>query len=158
MTAAFMASKDMVNLLLAGGCNPFMIQENGGTLLSALTANEDCDIELLESLCRRYPSLINRKRRPTSMKWNAIEWILKCMYRMGIRSPAVNLFAHEAGDVPLSHAIRRGDVRAVQILLEAGADPNIRTDSNMSAIDICDHYGPFSEIRRMVEEESTTTR
>jgi ankyrin repeat protein len=149
-TAAFMARKFMVNRLIVAGANPFSTQETGATLLSSLAANEDCELELLQSLSERFPSLINQRRRSSTTKLKTITSIMKFMYRIGVRTPVVKLFALEAGDVPLSHAIRRGDRRAVEILLKAGADPQIKTDLQMDALDLCDHYGPFPEIRKLL--------
>ena len=75
--------------------------------------------------------------------------LMKTLYRIGFRDhPLVNLIAVEAGGTALHHAVSRGDLRAVEILLNAGANPLIQTDLGMNALDMCE----FPAIRNVFKK------
>ena len=54
----------------------------------------------------------------------------------------------------LNHAVIRGDVETVNILLENGADPFLENDLGMNAFDICEKAGPFPSIRRVLQKHA----
>ena len=59
-----------------------------------------------------------------------------------------------SGTTALNHAVMRGDVEIVKILLENGADPYIENDLGMNAFDICDKSGPFPSVRKVLLQEN----
>ena len=52
----------------------------------------------------------------------------------------------------LNLAVMRGDVEIVKILLEHGADPYIENDLGMNAFEICEKFGPFPSVMRILNK------
>ena len=58
--------------------------------------------------------------------------------------------AHGAGLTALHYAARRGDVEIVTLLLEAGADPYIENEMGLNSFEMCEKYGPFLSVRKVL--------
>jgi len=152
-SAAYMGQNkvEIVRSLIAHGADPKATDYRGSSLLHCICDNDDADLDLLHYLLSdkvRDTTLdVNYKRRSISLKFKMITYAFSCLHKWGLsRSALVTLFAHEAGDTPLICAVRRGDLRAVEILLQAGADPRIESDLGMNAFAYCERYGPFPDI------------
>ena len=65
----------------------------------------------------------------------------------------VNAKRGDSGQTPLMLATLRGEADTVKILLEKGADVNIRGNSGKTALDIAEEKG-YVEIIRMIKEVS----
>ena len=71
--------------------------------------------------------------------------------------------ARTSGSTALHHAVERGDVDAVSILLQHGADPTVKNDLGKCPIDYSDAFpglrgalkrvGPFRSVRKELEEQ-----
>ena len=156
LTSVYMGSDkgDMTDLLICKGANPFCITHHGATLLVCAAQNEDTSLELLENLCERFPELVNKKTKSHTWKFKMISTLCKFMKMCHVSSsPIVEMFSEDVGCVPLHFAVKRGDLRAAEVLLEAGADPKIRNDMGQNSISFCDKYGPFPEIKKLLLSE-----
>ena len=133
---------------MISGANPFCVTHHGSTLLVCASENEDTSLELLQSLCERFPELVNKQRRSQTWTFKTISTFCKFLKKCHLSSsPIVEMFSEEPGCVCLHFAVKRGDLRAVEILLNAGANPNIRNDMGQTPIDFCDTYGPYPKIK-----------
>jgi ankyrin repeat protein len=75
------------------------------------------------------------------------------MVRTGLsKSNLMSRLAHGAGMTALHYATRRGDVEIVEILLKAGADSNIKTSLGMNAFEICEKFGPFPSVMKVLKK------
>lgn len=148
-------------LLDAGVCVEFRTV-TGGSPLTALSANEDSDPEVvrlvIENLKRSLSkegclARLNYQQKPTTFQWKSINFVAKSLYRLGFsKSSLVSFLALEAGTTPLNFAVRRGDVEIVKILLENGADPFIKNDVGMDAFDFCVQSGPFPSVMKILRK------
>jgi len=139
---------ELTDLLMISGANPFCVTHHGSTLLVCASENEDTSLELLQSLCERFPELVNKQRRSQTWTFKTISTFCKFLKKCHLSSsPIVEMFSEEPGCVCLHFAVKRGDLRAVEILLNAGANPNIRNDMGQTPIDFCDTYGPYPKIK-----------
>ena len=50
----------------------------------------------------------------------------------------------------LHYAVRRGDSEIVKMLLDAGADPYIESDLGLDAFQICEKFGPFPRVQKIM--------
>eukprot|EP00939_MAST-03C_sp_MAST-3C-sp1_P004862 g4862.t1 len=141
-----------VQRLIDAGADPKCLHHRGGSLLISTTGNEDCDLELLElllKLCTR--SEINHRFVARSMKWRIINFISIASYRLGLsRSGLFGMIAKVVGYTALHNAVERGNVEAVEALLNAGADPKIRTALGEDAFALERAHGPFPKIAELL--------
>ena len=91
------------------------------------------------------------RMRSRSLKWKLLRGTAKIL----VHSHVVNSFlasriAHGAGLTALHYAARRGDVEIVALLLEAGADPYIENEMGVNAFEICENFGPFLSVRKVL--------
>ena len=85
------------------------------------------------------------------MKWKGIYFIAKALYRTGISKTGLTEFlALESGTTALNFAVMRGDVEIVKILLENGADPYVENDLGLDAFQICEKFGPFPRVQKLM--------
>ena len=98
---------------------------------------------------KSFSSIVNYKRSSTTLKWKGIYCVAKVLYRTGVsKTGLMEFLAVESGTAPLNHAVMRGDVEIVKILLEHGADPYIENDLGMNAFDICRKAGPYRSVMK----------
>jgi ankyrin repeat protein len=153
---------ETVKVLLDAGASLDYRTFSGGTSLSGAVENEDSDPNVvrlvLEKLkesysSKEFTSIVNYKRTSTTWKWRCIYSVAKVLYRTGASKGGLMKFlAIESGTSALNHAVVRGDVEIVKILLEYGADPYVENDLGMNAFKICDMVGPFPSVRNVLEE------
>jgi ankyrin repeat protein len=138
-------------ILVDAGANLRYQTFTGCGLLEHAASNEDADPKLLKFILEHVDSqVVNLRRRPTTLKWHAIYFSARAMYRAGLanQSGILQFLAMEGGMTPLSKAVQRGDVEIVELLLEAGADPYVANDLGMNAFQICEHFGPFPGVTK----------
>ena len=139
---------EIVKLLLAHGASPAYRTTTGSSILNTISGSEDSDPELLCYLLnfqkKKFDS-VNRQVRGNNLKWRTIRRLACFMTRNKLtNSGLLQHIAHETGATPLYHAVRRGDIDVVNILLQHGADPAIKNDLGKSSIDYCN---AFPELR-----------
>ena len=67
-----------------------------------------------------------------------------------LNTTLVKRLAHGAGLTALHYAVRRGDSEIVKMLLDAGADPYIENDLGLDAFQICEKFGPFPRVQKIM--------
>ena len=148
---------ETVKVLLDAGASVDYRTFSGGSALTNAVENEDSDpavvriiLEKLKSSCspKEFASIVNYKRKSTTLKWKGIYFCCKgfvstrCIENW---SPC-NLLQLNVVPPALNHAVMRGDVEIVKILLANGADPYIENDlaSKMaSGLIVADKTGPL---------------
>ena len=104
-----------------------------------------------EILSRMDRSSVNYRMRSQSTKWKVLRGCAKLAVRCRlVKSVLSHRLAHGAGLTALHYAARRGDVEIVKILLENGADPYVENDLSMNAFEICEKFGPFPSVRKVL--------
>ena len=138
---------------------------SGGTVLTAATDNEDSDPEVVRLILEKFKSscssidtdftsFLNYQRQPKTLKWKSTYLVAKALYHMGlVNSGLMTWLAIESGTTPLNHAVIRGDVEIVNILLEFGADPYVENDLGMNAFVLCKKFGPFPKVREALKKK-----
>ena len=154
---------ETVKVLLDAGVSLGYRTFNGGNVLIDAAANEDSDPEVVRlslktkmSSCNAeaFAVMLNYKKISTTMKWKCINSVAKVLYRTGAsKAGLMNFLALDSGTSALNHAVCRGDVEIVKILLEYGADPYVENDLGVNAFGICDEAGPFRSVRKKLEEQ-----
>ena len=64
------------------------------------------------------------------------------------------ILADEPGTTALSYAVMRGDDDLTKLLLKYGADPRIKNDMGLNALDLCNKYGPYPNVLKTLSEYS----
>ena len=96
---------------------------------------------------------VNAKARPRSRFWKFTFSVAKFLYRCKLRkSGLVKALAHAPGCTALHGAASRGDVAAVRLLLDAGADPSIRNDLGLDVVSLSKIMGPFPAVEAAIQE------
>ncbi len=94
---------------------------------------------------------LNYRRKAKTMKWKGIHTVAKILHRLSLsKSGLVGMLSRDPGASALNHAVFRGDIEIVSILLENGADPWVEDDLGMNAFDTCEKYGPFPRIKSVL--------
>lgn len=138
-------------LVETAGASLETVAHNGGTVLTALCASEDADVDALRYILQQSSSkLVNRRLNATTMKWYLIQQGMKVAHRTGFaNSGVVQLLSSESGGTALHLAARRGDIEIVELLLNAGADPSFKNDLGQDAGAMCKS---FPELRGVLEK------
>jgi len=161
LSTAFMGANkaDLVKRMLIYGADPKGITHHGSSLLHCAAQNEDTDMTLLHFLCGNDSEMrermwdVNMRTKSTTLKFRVITKIFTFLYKYNIsRSGLVSYFANAAGNTALHAAVERGDLRSVELLLGAGADPLVRTGLGMDAFGLCESHGPFPLVRRALDK------
>jgi ankyrin repeat protein len=155
---------ETVKLLLNAGARLDYRSHTGTNALMNAVENEDADSDVVRLVLDKFKStfkggmftsLVNCQRHSTTLKWKSIYFIAKSLYRTGVsESGLMASLAIDAGTTPLNHAVMRGDVEIVKLLLEAGADPHIENDLGMNAFEICEKCGPFPSVMKVLQKNS----
>ena len=146
----------MVKVLVEAGANLEYSSYTGGTALHNIAECEDSDPNVLKFVIAHVKDSASLKSKPTTLLWKCFFLAAKSLYRLGISSKSggvVNFFARESGTTPLHRAIVRGDLEIVRMLLDAGADVNVKSDLGMDALGFCEFYGPFETVRKEILKE-----
>jgi len=144
-------NRETIGFLIQKGASIHDVMDSGLSALMVSVWNEDTDIVMLRDLLKRLnEDVINYRARPRTVKWKLLRGTAKIMCRTGLsQSSLIRRLAHGDGMTALHYAARRGDMRAVEVLLNAGADPYIKTNMGRTSIDVCES---FLEIRGVLEK------
>lgn len=136
--------------------------DNGGFLLNDMAHNPISDASWFELACSGGSSHhegsktsmedINAVQRPCKLKWRAISFTMRTLFRLGIsRSSLVLDLAHDNGGTPLSCATRKGNVKVARWLLNNGAlnSIHVKTQNGCSPLDLSRIFGPHREVSTM---------
>ena len=150
---------ETVRVILKRGACVKSVNHAGSSVLMAACANEDSDPNVVKEILKLYDDAkdrnfnINYRMRSQTTKWKLLRGTAKLMIRTGLsKSNLMSRLAHGAGMTALHYAARRGDVEIVKLLLEAGADPHINNDMRMNAFGICEKYGPFPSVTKVLHQ------
>ena len=93
-------------------------------------------------------------RRGRTLKWRNIYRLAQFLTRNKLtQSGLMTTLAHDSGSTALHHAVRRGDVDVVNLLLENGADPTIKNDIGKSPVDYCDAFPELrGALKRVIQQ------
>jgi len=151
---------DVIKFLLHKGANFSRKTNTGSPLLLTASSNEDADLEmihlLLKVMCGNEPSersrlILNEKLQPVSLRWKVTYMASKMLIRTGMSNAGLyRILADEPGSTALSYAVIRGDEELTRLLLKFGADPMIRNDMGLNAMDLCEKYGPYPSVRKVL--------
>ena len=151
-----------VRLLVESGADIFLRNDGGASILMNVANNEDSDPSVLRYLLRVLKlvyseesliSELNYRRRAKSLKWKGIYMAMKVLHRSKLsKAGFVESLAQDPATTALNYAVVRGDVEIVKILLENGADPYVENDLGMNAFEICEKFGPFPSVRKVLWE------
>ncbi len=163
MRATQLGHLEAVRLLVNAGANVNIVNKDGGTAMSmAAWAGEQHIVEYLSSFCsseeREYAAQVlplgirKKQRREDKFTTAFIEAVYSSNFEAIQTAIAngvnVNAFS-EQGETALYIAAQRGDVETIRILLQAGADCEIRDENN--------EWTPLMEAARSGEVEIITT-
>ena len=153
---------ETVKVLVDAGASIDYRTFSGGNALTGAVENEDSDPDvvrlILEKLksshsSKEFASIMNYKRKSTTLKWKSIRCVAKVLYRIGMsKTGLMESLAIHSGITALNLAVMRGDVEIVKILLENGADPYVENDLGMNAFELSEKAGPFPSVRRVLRE------
>ena len=121
----------------------------------SLCSNEDCDIKVLKHLLgTSCGNLVNVRRHAKTLKWKMIYLLAKSVVRFGLSdSGLMRALASQNGATALHHAVQRGDVDCVNLLLQNGADPTIKNDLGISPVDYCDAFPELrGALKRVIQQ------
>ena len=122
--------------------------------------NEDADPSLLLFLLKRDTSIgVNNKHRSPTFLWRTIYGLAVMLtYSKLTNAGLVCSLARYSGSTALHHAVERGDVDAVSILLQHGADPTVQNDLGKCPIDYSDAFPGLRGALKRVEQQKRETR
>jgi ankyrin repeat protein len=116
----------------------------------ATKSRQDLKPEVIKQLVANE---VNRKVHAKQMSYYLIFKACEFMYNMKIkRKGLVRSMALNLGSTALMWAARRGDAAMVRQLILAGADPMIKNEIGMSAIDFANLKGPFPAVSAVLDE------
>jgi len=140
----------LTQLLLEHGADILSQSHTGSSILMSACANKDCDIDLIRTVLRSLPncSLVNLQRKSMTIRWKLIRLLANVFVRCARKSSGLPYWlAWTSGATAMHHAVFRGDIEIVELLLSEGANPSIRNDLGKSAVDMCTR---FPELQRLL--------
>ena len=164
--AVFMGftNREAIEFLIGKGANTTRKTSTGSSIIVTAASNEDADLGmvkmLLQIVCGGGPSrksrnILNQPLRPVSSRWRATYAASKILVRTGLTNAALyRILADEPGTTALSYAVMRGDDDLTKLLLKYGADPRIKNDMGLNALDLCNKYGPYPNVLKTLSEYS----
>jgi len=146
---------ETVKVLLNAGARIDFQTWSGGTVLTGALENEDSDPEVVRLLLEKWKSssssnhefisFVTYRYKSTTLKWKSIHFVAKMLYRVGTSTGGlVRFLALESGTTPLNLAVVRGDIEIV--------DPYIENDLGTNAFEICDKFGPFPSVLKVLRD------
>jgi len=130
--------------------NVDLTSDSGFTMLMAACANEDADVRTVRYILERVKGGVNRRMKSRTWKWFMLRSLSKAVVKLG-GGGMMKRIVDSCGLTALHYAARRGDVDAVKVLMEYGADPNVKTDRGVDVLNYCDQRGPFPKVRAVLE-------
>ena len=165
-------------VLIAHGADVADVADLGCTPLMFAAGNEDASPEWIRFVCgelrrkalrahagaprarggseahaplRAYLELVNAQQRGRRGKWRVLPHLMRfARRRLGVRSVIVEHMVTSQGMTALHMAARRGDAIVVRALLDAGADPTIRTDAGLDALAVSRAHGPYPAVEEVL--------
>ena len=97
---------------------------------------------------------MNYRIHGRNTKWRIIYGLARFLTRNKLtKSGVMNAIATWSGSSALHYAVQRGDVDIVNLLLEHGADPSIKSDLGKSPVDYCDAYPELrGALKRVIQQ------
>jgi len=155
---------ELTELLLKRGSKLTTTTYGGSTILHSICSNVDADLRVLALVLKSDSDdlLINYKRKPRTLKWKSIYFLAKTVSRVSSGNLLFRFLARESGETALQRAAWYGDVEMVSILLNAGADPNLKNDLGDDAAAMCKHFpelfGMLMKRKRKIELKGEVTK
>lgn len=152
LSAAFegMQSYETAMEIIKAGADPTMQTYDGGGMLICACSNSDTSVELVKYiLSSMSPTEVNRISKPITWKFRIIASFSALLFRWRLLrdTPLVSVLATSFHNTALHCAVRRGDLRVVNLLLDNGASPTIVNGMGMNAFEACERHGPFPGVR-----------
>ena len=147
---------DLVTYLLKRGANVSAITYTGNSCLHDLSMSNDCDPRVLRYLLERLSSnMISNRKCGGTRKWKCILTVMPILLRCDLfRSNVIKHFGNLSGTTALHCAARRGDLEAVEILLEHGANPKVRDSVGRDVLSCCHAFPAIGRaIQRVMREK-----
>jgi ankyrin repeat protein len=149
---------DTMSILQKQGTRADAVNLPGLSVLMAACENEDSDPNVVKEILKLYDDAkdrnfnVNYRMRSQTTKWKLLRGTAKLMVRTGLsKSNLMSRLAQGAGMTALHYAARRGDVEIVKLLLEGGADPYVENDLGVNAFEICNKFGPFQSLMKVLQ-------
>jgi ankyrin repeat protein len=129
MRAVEIRQLEIVRQLLKSGADPNLRDRNARS--TAEIAIEADSAEIVEALLKGGADFNVRDAYGSSMVLRTVESGSESMYEIvaAFGRHGVNMNVGTASQTPLYYAVEQNDIRMVQLLLEAGADPSLATES-----------------------------
>jgi hypothetical protein len=132
----------------------------GQSVLISACYSEDGDPELVQYLLTN-PAIqqtINYQIRGGTIRWRIIFRLMRFLYRNKIKtSKLVFAMANTSGSTALQVAVRRGNTDVVNVLLQHGADPSLKNDLGLQAIDFCEAFPELrGALKRVIHQKKGT--
>ena len=154
----------LVKLLLKHKPSLNVLFTNSGCLpLHYACLSEDADSQVLALLLERQfkdKNLINCVVVGKTFLWRTLFGVSRFTIKWNLSDSAmIKSFSFDSGASPILYAVRRGDVDAVNFLLQNGADPSLTNGFGNSPVDYC---VDFPELRRalyrVIQQKRTTNK
>jgi len=140
---------ELVKVLIKAGANVHAVTDNGASILGSVCSSEDGDPNVADFLIHRGAD-VNYRVKDRTFKWKAIRFATRVLVRLNLaKSGLVHFLATESGTTALNHAVLRGNIEVVELLLSMGADPRVKNDLGQDAAAMCKS---FPELRGVLEK------
>jgi len=136
----------------------------GESILTDIGESEDGDPEILRYVLDRCcaADFVNHRIRGKTFVWRVIYKSFRTLVFLKAVDADSGLPAHLArcsGSTALHHAVRRGDIDVVNLLLEYGADPTIKNDLGKTPVDYCNAFPELrGALKRVIKQRQGNGR